>query len=102
MQPKATGSATPDLQHDASRSRYEARLDGKVVAHARYHLEGDRVVFTHTEVDSDHEGQGLGSQVVAYALDDVRRQGRKAVPKCEFIASYIARHEQEYGDLVPR
>jgi predicted GNAT family acetyltransferase len=88
--------------HDEARSRYELRLDGRAVAHARYHREGEAVVFTHTEVDEALEGQGLGSRLAAYALDDVRSRGLKAVPRCSFIAGYIARHEKEYGGLVQR
>jgi uncharacterized protein len=86
--------------HDEANARYELRRDGRVVASARYHREGDAVVFTHTEVDEALEGQGLGSRLAAFALDDVRGRGLKAVPRCSFIAAYIARHEKEYGALV--
>jgi uncharacterized protein len=100
MERQASGSAAVDPHHDEARSRYELRADGHVVAHAQYRREGERVVFTHTEVDSGHEGQGLASKLAKYALDDVRQRGLKAVPQCEFIERYIARHAQEYGDLL--
>ncbi len=101
MNQQESGSAA-DLMHDESRSRYELRLGGRAVAHAQYRREGDRVVFTHTEVDGAHEGQGLASRVAAYALEDVRRRGLKAVPECSFVARYIERHAGEYGSLVAR
>lgn len=88
--------------HDEANGRYELRQHGRVVALAQYHREGDAVVFTHTEVDESLEGQGLGSRLAAYALDDVRSRGLAAVPRCSFIAGYIARHEKEYGALVKR
>ena len=88
--------------HDEAHSRYELRKDGRVVAFAQYRREGDALSFTHTEVEQALEGQGLGSRLAAYALDDVRRRGLKAVPQCSFIAGYIARHEKEYGALVKR
>jgi predicted GNAT family acetyltransferase len=91
-----------EVTNNEAESRYELRMDGRVAAMAQYTLDGDKVRFTHTEVESEHEGQGLGSKLAAHALDDVRRRGLKAVPQCKFIASYIARHEQEYGDLVDR
>ncbi len=89
-----------ELAHDEPRSRYELRLQGRVVGQAQYRREGERVVFTHTEVEPALEGRGLGSRLARHALDDVRRRGLKAVPRCSFIARYIARHAQEYGDLV--
>jgi hypothetical protein len=83
--------------------RYELCIDGHVAAVAQYRIEDDRVVFTHTEVEREYEGRGLASQLAAYALDDVQqRGGLKVVPQCQFMASYIARHEARYGPLVPR
>ncbi|QJW84923.1 N-acetyltransferase [Ramlibacter terrae] len=90
------------VTHNTAASRYELTLDGKVVGHADYTLEGDAVRFTHTEVDPGHEGRGLASQLAQFALDDVRTRGLKALPQCRFIAQYIARHEKEYGGLVVR
>lgn len=88
--------------HDEAHSRYQLKMEGRVVAVAQYRREGDAVFFTHTEVDRALEGQGLGSRLAAHALDDVRRRGLQAVPQCSFIAGYIARHEKEYGALVKR
>jgi predicted GNAT family acetyltransferase len=92
--------ATPEISDNSERGQYELRLDGRIAAMAQYRMDGNAVRFTHTEVDSSYEGQGLGSQLAAYALDDVKRRGLKAIPSCRFIASYIARHEKEYGALV--
>ena len=102
MKQQQQPSAPAEPAHDEANGRYELRMEGRVVAHAQYHREGDAVVFTHTEVDEAHEGQGLGSRIAAYALDDVRSRGLKALPQCSFIAGYIARHEKEYGPLVKR
>ena len=99
QQQQATGGSAV-VSNNEARSRYELQQDGEVAAFAQYEVQGDRVRFTHTEVDQRYEGQGLGSKLAAFALDDVKRRGMKAVPQCKFIASYIARHEKEYGDLV--
>jgi predicted GNAT family acetyltransferase len=93
-------AGAPEPAHDEANASYELRQDGRVVAFAKYHREGDALAFTHTEVEEALEGQGLGSRLAAFALDDVRRQGLKALPRCSFIAGYIARHEKEYGALV--
>jgi len=80
--------------------RYEARdADGTVLGFSRYRLTGDTVVFTHTEVDPATEGQGVGSQLVRGALDDVRRRGLQMVPQCPFVKAYVDRHP-EYESLI--
>lgn len=87
------------IRKNPDMTRYEILVDGTLAGFADYRLVGDDVVFTHTEVDIAHEGRGLGSRLVGEALDDVRRQGRSAIPLCSFVASYIRRHA-EYSDLV--
>jgi predicted GNAT family acetyltransferase len=79
--------------------RYEARAGDRVLGQANYQRQGDRVVFTHTEVDPDAEGSGVGGTLVRGALDDVRAHGRQAVPRCSFVRAWIDRHP-DYADLV--
>lgn len=78
---------------------YEAFLDGKPAGVCHYKLGGKTITFTHTVVDPEFEGKGIGSTLAKHVLDDSRAQGLKVVPACKFIASYIARHS-EYQDLV--
>jgi predicted GNAT family acetyltransferase len=93
-------AAAPDLVHNEAASRYELRIAGRTAGFAQYRREGDTVCFTHTEVDSSYEGQGLGSRLAACALDDVKSRGLKVDPRCPFIADFIERHETDYGELV--
>jgi hypothetical protein len=65
-----------------------------------YRLEPERIIFTHAEIDPDREGQGLGSQLAAFALDDARSRGLEVLPRCPFVESYMQRHPA-YTDLVP-
>lgn len=99
-QQEQTSHSGAEVRHDPAGSRYELLLDGRRAGEAQYRMEGGRMVFTHTEVEPGHEGQGLGSRLAAGALDDVRRRGLKAVPQCKFIAGYISKNEKDYGDLV--
>lgn len=81
-------------------SRYEAHVDGELAGFAEYVLDGERIIFTHTEVEDRCEGEGIGSTLARFALDDVRaRGGLRVVPRCPFIRAWIDRHP-EYGDLV--
>ncbi|WP_244927899.1 GNAT family N-acetyltransferase [Nocardioides sp. W7] len=89
-----------ETTHNPGESRYEAHLDGELAGFAEYVLDDDAIVFTHTEVDDRFEGQGVGSALARFALDDVRRDGTRAVvPRCPFIRRWIDKHP-EYADLV--
>ncbi|MHB8680973.1 MAG: GNAT family N-acetyltransferase [Acidimicrobiales bacterium] len=79
--------------------RYEARVEGRVAGFAEYRLSPGRIVFTHTEVDPDFEGRGVGGALVRGALDDVRSRGLAVVALCPFVKGWIDRHP-DYGDLV--
>lgn len=92
---------TPDIEiiDNPDGERYEIRSDGQLIGRADYQRDGDRVVIPHTQIDPSFGGQGLGGQMVRYALDDIRRQNRKVVPACPFVSDYITKHP-EYADLV--
>lgn len=81
--------------------RYEVHVDGALAGFAEYEQRDGTVVFTHTEVDDAHEGQGVGSALARQALDDVRARGLTVVPQCPFIAGWIDRHD-DYRELVRR
>ena len=83
-----------------SRQRFEARTGaGDTVGTLTYERAGDVVVFSHTEVEDDYEGGGVGSQLTRAALDQVRTEGLKVDPRCPFVRDWIGKHE-EYRDLV--
>jgi uncharacterized protein len=86
----------------AEQHRYEGRVDGELAAIAEYIRTAEMVVFTHTEVLPGHEGRGISSDLVRQALDDVRRQQLKVLPLCPFVAGYMQRHSDGYGDLEYR
>ncbi|MFE5670057.1 GNAT family N-acetyltransferase [Agromyces sp. NPDC056523] len=74
-------------------SRYELFLGSELAAFAEYRLRpGDRIVFIHTVVDPTFKGQGLGSRLARYVLDDAVARGERIVPRCPFIAAYLRSH----------
>jgi len=84
-----------EVKHNPAQGRYELDTEhGTAVA--IYRQQGDRAIFTHTEVPPADEGKGIGSQLVRAALDDTRRRGLKIVPACSFVAAFMRRHP-EYG-----
>ena len=99
-QDQQAGSASARVGRNDTQSRYEIRIGDQVAGFAEYHEDGKRVRFTHTVVEAEFEGQGVGSRLAAFALDDARSRGLKVEPQCSFIAAYVARHQKEYADLV--
>ncbi len=89
-----------DMIRNDDAARYEAWIDGEVAGFAQFQLTDELIVFTHTEVDSAYEGQGVGSALAKFALDDVRAGGtREVLPLCPFIKAWIGRHP-DYVSLV--
>ena len=91
-----------ELARDDAGGRYTGTVDGVVAAFTEFTPATRLVVFTHTETDPAFEGQGVASALVRWALDDVRARGLHVVAVCPFVKAFIARHPDEYGDLVFR
>ncbi len=90
----------PVITDNPGARRFEAHIDGRLAGFAEYQLTDELVVFTHTEVEPAFEGQGIGSAIARYALDQLRAGGtRKALPVCPFIKGWIERH-REYLDVT--
>lgn len=87
------------VRNNPERHRYEIVVDDAVAGFVGYRSKPGLLIFTHTQIESAYEGQGLGSRLARAALDDVRAQGLRLVPVCPFIAGYLERHP-EYADLV--
>ena len=92
--------ADVETRNNEAEHRYEAYVDGELAGEAYYERDDKRIVFTHTEVDDRFEGQGVGSALARFALDDVRAEGtHRVVPRCPFIKGWIDRHP-DYQDLL--
>jgi hypothetical protein len=89
-----------ELSRDTEGRRFRASVGGEVIAEAEFLLTPELMVFTHTEVDPAFEGQGVGSALIRWALDDARTDGYAVLPSCPFVRAYIGRHADEYADLV--
>ena len=83
------------------KSRFETELGDGTFAFAEYKLHDGKIVFTHTEVPPEHEGQGIGSALIRYSLNAARERDLKVVPVCPFFAAYIKKHVEEQDLLDP-
>ncbi|MDX6493712.1 MAG: molybdenum cofactor cytidylyltransferase [Gaiellaceae bacterium] len=87
------------VEDNPAEHRYEARAGGRLLGFVTYRAEPDRITLIHTEVEPEVEHRGVGSQLVAATLDDVRARRLTVVPVCPFVRAFIRRHP-EYAGLV--
>src|SRR4028119_2525140 len=86
------------VEDNPAKGRFEM-ASGDAVAFVEYTRAGHRIALLHTEVPEALSGQGVGSKLARGALDAVRAEGLKVVPRCGFVAAYVERHP-EYRDLL--
>ena len=87
------------IANDERRGRYQAKRGGRPIAFSEYELEPGRIVFTHTVVRPEFEGQGVGSRLAKFVVQDAQARGLRIRPVCPFIRSYLRRHP-EYEPIV--
>ncbi len=86
------------VRQNTALSRFELDVGG-AIAFANYKLADGVMIFLHTETPPALRGQGIASRLVKGALDSVRAQGLKMVPRCSFVRDYVARHP-DVSDLL--
>lgn len=79
-------------------SRFELDL-GSDIAFANYRLTPSAVIITHTETPRALRGRGIASELVKGALELIRRDGRKVIAGCSYVADYLDKHPED-ADLV--
>jgi predicted GNAT family acetyltransferase len=91
----------PQIVHSGQRHRFEIHLGGDVIGSSYYRLESGRRVFTHTEVDPEHQGRGLANLLIEYALNDTRAAGLRIVALCPTVAAYVTKHP-EFDEILDK
>jgi uncharacterized protein len=81
-------------------SRYEARIGADLVGYLAYDLQAEQIALLHTQVDRSAKGHGIGSRLVAEALEDIRGRGLSTRVVCPFVRAFLRRHP-EYSDVAP-
>jgi predicted GNAT family acetyltransferase len=84
------------------RERFEAHdQDGTLLGVLTYQLTGNIIAYTHTGVEPEYEGHGVGSILARAAMDDARAKGRTVVPICPFVAAWLDDHH-DYDAILAR
>jgi uncharacterized protein len=89
------------IRDNVEEHRFEADLGDGSFGIAQYYLRDGKIVFTHTEVPASHEGKGIGSALVRFALNSARERGLIVIPICPFVTAYIRKHVEEQDLLDP-
>jgi predicted GNAT family acetyltransferase len=87
-----------EISHLEDSRKFQTEIDGKKGV-VEYLQVGQRIIFTHTEVDPALEGQGIASLLAKHVLEYAREKNYEVMPLCPYIAGYISRHP-EYKSLV--
>jgi len=82
-------------------SRFEIYLDGELAGFAEFKLRDGKMALPHTEIDPKFGGQGLGSALIQYVLDDAAIKKLLVAPYCPFVSKYIGKNPDKYLFLVP-
>jgi uncharacterized protein len=90
---------TNKVIHNSDENRYEIHVDGVLAGFTQAFEDGDIVTFPHTVVFDEFEGQGLASELVTGALDDIRERGKLIVATCPYVARFVEKHPA-YKDLL--
>ncbi|MFZ0708959.1 MAG: GNAT family N-acetyltransferase [Terrimicrobiaceae bacterium] len=81
------------VAHNVSRNRFEVAL-GEQAAFAEYRVEGDRMIFTHTEVPPEFRGRGIARKLVLAGFDAAASNNLKIVPLCSYVARMLREHPE--------
>ncbi|OLF11565.1 GNAT family N-acetyltransferase [Actinophytocola xinjiangensis] len=90
-------SAEARVELNQDQFRYELLVGDQVAGFAQFHDSGNRIVFTHSEIDDAFAGQGLGKVLAGGALDDAVAREKVIVPVCPFIAAYVRKNMDRYA-----
>jgi predicted GNAT family acetyltransferase len=96
------GGVEITVTDSAERERFEAHDEGgALLGVLTYQLTGGIIAYTHTRVEPEHEGHGVGSVLARTAMDDARAKGRTVVPICPFLGTWLDEHH-EYDAILAR
>jgi predicted GNAT family acetyltransferase len=92
-------SGTERLIDNLDEGRFELYCEGLVGWLYYTRLKPNRYALQHTEVESSHKHQGVGSSLVRRVLDEIRGRSGTITAKCPFVVDYLSR-TTEYADLI--
>lgn len=90
---------TTSVTRNDDESRYEIRVGDSLAGFVAFRQNPGRLAFTHTVIQPEFEGQGLGSTLVRNAIEDASTRGETIIPFCPFVQSWLKRHPEFEGTV---
>jgi len=82
------------IARNDEKNRYEILVDGEIAGFTEFERDAEgRFVFPHTEIDPAYGGRGLGTKLVAAAMEGEAARGETVVPECPFVVTYLQKHD---------
>jgi len=82
-----------EVKHNIEATQFQVQL-GDQMAFIDYDIAGNNMVFKHTEVPREFEGQGIAGKMAKVALDYALEKGHRIHAFCPYIKSYVERHPE--------
>ncbi len=87
-----------EVKNNTEEQCFEVILEDKI-AMVVYRMDGNTIIFVHTEVPPEFEGMGIANKMAHVALEYAKAQGYRVQALCPYIAAYVQRHA-EYQSIT--
>lgn len=87
------------VRHDQEQNRFVVTELGHEAYLDYYELPNGALDYAHTYTPNEIRGRGIATAIIRHALEYAREEGKRIVPGCPFVETYIDRHA-EYKPLL--
>lgn len=88
--------------HNQEEQSFYATVNGYEAELAYSQPAADTIDLSHTFVDENLRGQGVGEEMARTALAYARDQHLKVLTSCRFVAAFVKRHPGEFDDILAK
>ena len=82
------------LIHNKPECKYEYHIDGHI-AYITYDDQEGKMHLTHTIVPEELAGKGLARTLLEDVLEQIKKDGKKAVAQCSYIVKYQEKNPEK-------
>jgi len=75
--------------------------NGREIARIDYAVASpDEIIISHTEVNPEMKGQGIGSKILDAVTEHARRNNIRIIASCLFVKAQFTKHKEKYQDVI--
>lgn len=90
-----------NITHEQDKYMFIALTDnGKHIGRILYRPEGNALIATHTRVNAEFQGQGVGEKLLDALVVYAKRQGKTITPLCSFVQAAFQKHPEKYASIA--